>query len=153
MRIEYIEPFAEATRNVLESVNGMNARRGEISLEQQTDISGDVLVVVPLDGESPGNIVLNMDTGTALRIAAGMGSGDGRTLSPLTMDSIAELANMITGRATSLLNDMGFDLMVRPPIIVDRDQMSRRVQYVEVCRIPVETDCGVVTVSVALKND
>lgn len=153
MRFEYIEPFAEATRKVLDSMQCPNARRGEVTLVQESAISGDILIVVPLEGESPGNVVLNMDTRTALHVSGNMGAGDGRTLTPLTIDGVAELANMIAGNATSALNDMGFDLKVLPPVVIARDTMKDVVSYLEVCHIPVTTDCGDVMVHVALKNE
>lgn len=152
MRYEYIEPFIISTIRVLDSVIQSDISRGEISLVRNADFSGELSVVIPLSGDAEGSIVLNMDNDTALRICALMNGEPFESVSPLVMDSIAELANMIAGNSTSRLNELGHDFSVAPPAVLRREGPGRRTPAVEAFQVPLFTECGEVTMNIALRT-
>jgi chemotaxis protein CheX len=149
MRFEYIEPFVACTMQVLGSVMQAPVSRGEVSLAGDNGRSGDVAVAVPLFGDSEGNVELRMNAETAVSLSGHMNGNVGRDLTPLGLDTLAELANMIAGNAVSCLNDQGFDLTLSPPRILGEGPGGMEL---EAFRIPLVTTFGQVTVQVTLKT-
>jgi chemotaxis protein CheX len=153
MRYEYIEPFVASTIKVLDNVMQTDITQGEISLVMDDEISGDIAIIVRVKGDSEGHIVLNMYTDTALNISNIMFGDHFCTLTPMGMDSIAELANMIAGNATSALNDLGFDFKVYPPLIITKDDIKAKADKIEAFQIPLFTEYGEIIMNVALRTN
>lgn len=153
MKYEYIEPFVNSTIKIFDSVVQCDVAKGNISLVGVDEIIGDVSVVIRLKGDSDGSIILNMDAETAIKVCNVMNSGDFNSITPFGMDSISELANMIAGNAASELNDMGFDFEVSPPLIVNNTDAKGKISQVEVFQIPLFTECGEITINVAVRTN
>lgn len=153
MRYEYIEPLVTSTIKVLDSVIKSDIARGDTSLVRDVKIMGDIAIVIRLGGDSEGSIILNMPPDTALKICNVMFDDNFDTLTPLGMDSIAELANMIAGNAISVINDLGYDFKVYPPTIVMEDYIKESTPDLEIFQIPLFTDCGEITMNVSLRTN
>jgi chemotaxis protein CheX len=73
------------------------------------------------------------------------------TFDALAQSGIAEIGNVITGRAAVLLAEAGFPSELAPPmLIVGRDTMISTLD-VQRLVIPMETELGNIEVQVALK--
>lgn len=153
MRYEYIEPFVLSTIKVLDTVFQSGITKGDHVLVDGNQISGDLAIIIRLGGDSEGNIILNMDRETALRICNMMNEADFESLSPLGMDCISELANMVAGNAASLLNDLGYAFKVSPPLIFTKDHIVDVIQNFEAFQIPLFTECGEITMNIALRTN
>jgi chemotaxis protein CheX len=152
MRYEYIEPFVASTIKVLDYAIQTDITKGDVTLVSNAEVTGDIAIIVNLQGDSDGSIILNMQTDTALNISNAMFNDTADLLTPFGLDSIAELANMIAGNAASVLNDMGYDLKVLPPLVVkkkDRKNTSR----LEAFQIPLFTEYGEITMNVSLRTN
>lgn len=153
MRYEYIEPFVLSTMKVLDNVMQTDITRGQASLVMEDRISGDIAIVVSVSGDSEGCIILNMPAETALAISNIMFGDTFNELTPEGMDAIAELGNMIAGNATSALNDLGFDFMVNPPLILKKEELKAKVSRIEAFQIPLSTEYGEILMNVALRTN
>lgn len=153
MRYEYIEPFVSTTIRVLDRVIQCDVAKGIASLVTIDAITEDIAIIVRLRGDSDGSIILGMATDTALRICSAMFGEDFEICSPTGMDAIAELANMIAGNATSALNDMGFDFMVSPPLVVTKDYVIENQIEVEAFQLPLFTEFGEMIINVAVRTN
>lgn len=153
MRYEYIEPFVASTIKVLDNVIMSDIARGDISLVSNEKVIGDIAIMIRLGGDSEGSIILNMPTDTALKICNVMFGDNFDTLTPLGMDSIAELANMIAGNAISVINDLGYDFQVYPPAVFVENYIRESAPGLEVFQIPLFTDYGEITMNVSLRTN
>lgn len=151
MRYEYIEPFISSAIRVLDTVIQSDISRGEVALVSG-EPGGEVSVVIPLSGDAEGSIVLNMDSETALRISGVMNCEPFESLTPLVMDSIAELANMIAGNSASALNSLGHDFVVSPPAELCRRTYGGRPESREAFQIPLFTELGEIIMNIALRT-
>lgn len=151
MRYEYIEPFISSAIRVLDRVIQSDISRGKVALVSG-EHGGDVSVVIPLSGDAEGSITLNMDNETALRISGVMNCEPFESLTPLAMDSIAELANMIAGNSTSALNSLGHDFVVSPPAVLRREAAGRRMQSRETFQVPLFTELGEIIMNISLRT-
>lgn len=152
MRYDYIEPIVTSTIKVLDSVIQSDIAKGTASLIRGDEIDGELAIVIKLGDDSEGYIILNMDAETALKISNVMLNDCYENLQPIGMDSISELANMIAGNAISVINDLGFDFKVYPPQIVKKDDIRSKAPDVEVFQVPLFTDCGEITMNIALRT-
>jgi chemotaxis protein CheX len=151
MRFEYVEPFVACTMRVLGDVLQAPVARGEVSLVGSSGAGGDLAIAVPLFGDSEGNVELRMNTETAVNLSGRLNKTAETTLTPLGLDSLAELANMIAGNAVSALNDQGFDFILSSPHVL-RESPGDAGTGLEAFCIPLATPCGDVTVQVTLKT-
>ncbi len=152
MRYEYIQPFVTSTKNVLQSVLGGTVTSGGTELVEGGAITADVMIIVHVAGDSEGSLILALNEPTALKVCSAMSGTACSSLSADALDMMAELANMITGNATSLLNDLGHDFTVFPPIVLAAANLREKVSGVEMVRIPVRSAQGEINVNIAMKT-
>jgi chemotaxis protein CheX len=153
MRFDYIDPFVSTTIRVLDGAIRCAVRRGDVSVLQGNRIKGEVAVQVNITGDAQGDVILSMDTNTALKICGTLFGRDFDAMSPSGTDALLELANMITGNAVSALNDQGFDFSVSPPSVITRDGGTGSIAAVESLEIPLFSDCGEMTMNVVLGTE
>ena len=151
MRAEIINPFLQAASEVLESELGSPPQRGAIGLQRSAYTSDEVTAVVAVTGEVAGMVLFAMKESTARAMVSKMMGQDFPELDALAQSGIAEIGNVITGRASCLLSEAGFSSDLAPPmLIVGRGSMISTLD-VQRLVIPMETEFGMVEIQVALK--
>jgi chemotaxis protein CheX len=151
MRAEVINPFLQAASEVLESELGSPPRRGAIGLQRSAYTSDEVTAVVAVTGEVAGMVLFAMRESTARAMVSKMMGQDFPELDALAQSGIAELGNVITGRAACLLSEGGFASDLAPPmLIVGRGSMISTLD-VQRLVIPMQTEFGQIEIQVALK--
>ena len=151
MRAEIINPFLQAASEVLESELGSPPQRGPIGLQRSAYTSNEVTAVVAVTGEVAGMVLFAMTESTARAMVSKMMGQDFPELDALAQSGIAEIGNVITGRASCLLSEAGFTSDLAPPmLIVGRGSMISTLD-VQRLVIPMETEFGQVEIQVALK--
>lgn len=151
MRAEFINPFLQAATEVLEFELGTTPARGSIGLQRSAYTSDEVTAVVAVTGEIAGVVMFGMTEETARAIVSKIMGQDFPTFDSLAQSGIAEIGNVITGRAAVLLAEAGFPSELAPPmLLVGRKTMISTLD-VQRLVIPMETELGNVEVQVALK--
>jgi chemotaxis protein CheX len=151
MRTEFINPFLQAATEVLEAELGTAPRRGNIGLEKSINTSDDITAVVGVTGEVTGMVLLVMTEATGRAMVSKMMDQDFPEFDDLAQSGIAEIGNVITGRAAVLLAEAGFTSDLTPPmLILGRGTMINTLDMQRLV-IPLETDCGPIAIQVALK--
>lgn len=153
MRYEYIEPFVLSTIKVLNYVLPAGVTKGNHRLVKGGNLEADLAILIRIGGDSEGGIILQMDNSTALKLCNLMNETDFQSLPPLGRDSISELGNMIAGNATSVLMDLGYAFKVAPPLVLTRDDSLNEIPLWESFQIPLFTECGEITMNIALRTD
>jgi chemotaxis protein CheX len=151
MRAEFINPFLQAASEVLESELGAAPQRGTIGLQRSAYTSEEVTAVVAVTGEIAGMVLLSMDAATARALVSKMMGQDFPELDALGQSGIAEIGNVITGRAAVLLAETGITSDLAPPmLLVGRGTLISTLD-VQRLVIPLETEFGKIEIQVALK--
>src|SRR5438132_10809395 len=151
MRAEFINPFLQAATEVLESELGSLPVRGNIGLQRSAYTSDEVDAVVAVTGEVAGIVLFAMAETTARAIVSKMLGQDFPELDALAQSGIAEIGNVITGRAAVLLSEAGFASDLAPPMLLIGKNTMISTLDVQRLVIPMETEFGSVEVQVALK--
>ncbi len=153
MRYDYIDPFVSTTLQVLRRMIPGDISRGEVTVLRGDRIWGEVMVVIRVTGESEGDVIIGMNTATALGISSVLTRATFDALTQNALDPIAELCNMIAGNAVSALNDLGFDFSVNPPNVTVRAGAASEYKDREALQIPLILECGEMTMNVLLGTD
>jgi chemotaxis protein CheX len=151
VRAEFINPFLQAATEVLESELGSTPRRGTVGLQRSSYTSDDVTAVVAVTGDVAGMVMFAMNEQTAKAMVSRMMGQDFEQFDALAQSGIAEIGNVITGRAAVLLSEAGFSSDLAPPmLLVGRNTLISTLD-VQRLVIPIETELGPVEIQVALK--
>jgi chemotaxis protein CheX len=156
MRVEYINPFIEATLSILrELLLDIEIKRGNIYLRASTVLIKGVAVLVGLAGDVEGRVLLDMNQKTALNVAGVMNGGEEFTvMDDMVKSTIQELGNLITARAVTQLGTMGYRFDLTPPVLFTGDQMeiSNNLKL-EAIIVPLELGSyGTIEVNIAVRE-
>ncbi len=148
---QYVEPFVRAAFTVLHEVAGCRCERGPLSMRSGTTFTTqEVTVVVGVNGEIHGVALYGMSVVTALKIAGAMMGQELVQLDEMALSAVSELANMISGRAATLLDRSGISCDITPPSIV-RGVGTEITVPAATLLIPVTTDLGSLSIDVSLR--
>ena len=102
---KHVNPFVEAAMRVVTQITGIEVRRGHLSYKAKAEPSYGVSIIIGIYGFLTGQIVYSLDGNLAERIVDKMLEGKSpQEKKIMFLDCLGEVANMITGNATSLLN-------------------------------------------------
>lgn len=153
MRIEYINPFIEASFDIIKELFGSNVQRGQLYLKKLGESLKGVAVIIGVVGNVRGRIVFDLSKETALKLASHLNNENFTEFNSLAQSTIAEIANMITGRAVTKLEKERLNFSFTPPaIITGNDLTFYDIGDLEALIIPIETNYGVIEINIAFKE-
>jgi len=152
MKREIIVPFVTAAAEVLVTETGVTLKRGKLSLQSFAVITDDVATLVGIVGGIQGMILLNLSLSTCLALLSRMLGYELTEFDELARSGIAELGNVIAGRAATKLSEAGrgADITV-PTIIVGRGTRISAPSFPRLV-VPLETTCGTLELHLAVRE-
>jgi len=152
MNVKFLNPFVEAAFEVLQAETGLTISRGELSLEKAAYFTDEVTVIISLVGRVEGNVFYSLAQSTAVVMASRMLGEPLAEFNTLAQSGIAELGNVITGRASVKLSEAGYEATISPPALllgkgatISTLDMARLV-------VPLESESGTVKIHLALRE-
>ena len=151
----FVNPFIQAGINVVQQIANIDVRRGHLSYKDQPEPSYGVCIIVGVYGFLKGQVVYSMKTEVAKRLVDKMLEGkspEERKL--LFLDTLGELANMITGNATALLSEnKDHTLKITTPAIATGENLNIMLVPKPTLILGLYTQYGPIEISVALEED
>jgi len=152
MNVKFLNPFVEAAFQVLQAETRLSISRGELNLDKDPYTTDDITVIISLVGQVMGNVIYSFNNQTAIALAGRMMEEDINSLSALAQSSIAELTNVITGRASVLLSQAGFECVISPPtFLMGKGAVISTLDYARLV-VPLNTDVGSLIIHLALRE-
>lgn len=151
MKAEFINPFVTAGMQVLESVIQSVPDPGQLAVRSATFTTQQVSIVIGVTGAVEGHVVYGMPLVTATKIAAAMASTPIMTFDEMAGSAIAELGNMISGNAATLLSEAGYQCEITPPTLIRGADVEVSTS-IPALVVPLYTDFGKVEINVALRE-
>ncbi len=150
--VKFMNPFVEAAGEVLQAEVGITVTRGNLMLEKSALTSDDVTVLISLVGQVQGLVLYGCSTTTALALVSRIMGQEFKEFDSLSQSGIAELGNVITGRATIKLSQAGYESTISPPTLVQGRGI--KVSTLDFARIvvPLRSECGDMVVHLALRE-
>ena len=152
MRVEFINPFIVAAYEVLQWEVQARVSKGPVSIKKSSCTSRDVTVVIGVTGEVEGAVFYEMTEKTARNLASVMMGTNVVVFDTMAESAIAEMGNVITGRASAGLEAAGFRCLITPPtIIVGRGVVISTLDFSRLV-VELETQYGGIEINVALRE-
>ncbi len=153
MDVKLVNPFIDATINVLETMAFMTVIAGEPYLKTDNVAKGDVSGILGLTGVANGTIAVTFEAKCILAVVSNM---FGETMSELNneiADAVGELTNMISGQARRELGEMGkvFKAAI-PSVIIGKNHSVIHFTNGPKIAIPFNTDNGDFTIEVCFER-
>ncbi len=99
MDIKLINPFVNATLNVLETMAFVKAKAEKPYLKKDNVAQGDISVVVDFTGDAKGTVSVTFDEACILKIVSSMLGEEIKELNSDISDAVSEMSNMISSQA------------------------------------------------------
>ncbi len=152
MRAEFINPFVAAGVQVLESVMESAPQPGQLAVRSATFTTQQVSIVVGVTGRIEGQAVYGMSLVTATKVAAAMSGMPAITFDELASSAIAELGNMVSGHAATLLSNAGYECQITPPTLIRGANIEISTSTPALV-VPLHTDFGKIEINVAVREN
>ena len=150
-RADILEPFVEAAREVLAQELEMDVTTGKLSLASGAATTLDVTVVIGITGRLTGIAVYGMSGEMALALVRKMRGQPVTKLDDAALTGIAELGNVITGHAATLLSGMGLSCELSAPMLLVGAGSCLSTASIKRLVIPLSTEVGTMQAQVAIK--
>lgn len=125
MKAEYLNPFLESARMVIEQMVQIRPSTGELSIRDIKFADNHVWIQIGITGHMNGDIVFGLSESVALRMISAMMGGYVITeIDEMGKSAISELGNMISGNASTMLYNQGVFVDITPPKIMDSQLTS-----------------------------
>ncbi|GFN30978.1 chemotaxis protein CheX [Paenibacillus xylaniclasticus] len=119
MKAEYINPFLESAKNVIEQVVQITPATGQPGLKPIVIVDNCIFIQIDIHGQMQGHIIFGISEPVALKmISAMMGGFAISQIDEIGKSAISELGNMISGNASTLLFNQGVHVDITPPVII-----------------------------------
>ncbi len=153
MKVEYVNPFIEAASSVLEEIASLQSSRGKLTLKDPNQPFRDVCAILGLVGKIHGQVIYGFDEATAKKIVSKMMMGaEVIEFDEMARSALGELGNMITGRASIMLESSGYPIEISPPTLVMATNVRISSLKIPMIIVPLETDVGILDIYVSLEE-
>jgi chemotaxis protein CheX len=153
MDASLINPFINATINVLQTMAFIKCKAEKPYLKKDDVAKGDVTGIIGITGESNGTIAVTFEEETILKIVSNMFGEEMTQLNSEVADAVGELTNMISGQARRELEENGkvFEAAI-PSVVSGKNHQITHYTDGPKIAIPFLTDGGRFTIEVCLEN-
>ena len=152
MNVKFLNPFVDAAFEVLLAETALQMKRGDLRLEKEPYLTEDVTVIISLVGQVEGNVFYSMSVATAVTVASRILGERLNEFNILAQSGIAELGNVITGRASVKLSHAGFESTISPPsLLIGKGATISTLDYARLI-VPLSGDSGTITIHLALRE-
>lgn len=145
MKAEFINPFLQATKNVLETMCQTQVQAKQPSLKADKKTYGDVTGIIGMASDDvAGCMILSFSEKCIINVVANMLMEDPKSaIDDEIIDAVGELTNMICGGAKATLGKMNhiFDLAT-PTMITGKGVEIATLSDTPTIVIPFTTDFG-----------
>ncbi len=153
MDAKTINPFINATINVIETMAFTKSKPDKPYLKKDSVARGDVTGVIGVTGEANGTVSITFEEASILQIVSSMFSEEIKELDLDVADAVGELTNMISGQARMTLEKIGKIFhSATPTVITGKNHMIIHITNGPKIAVPFSTDAGGFTMEICLES-
>ncbi len=154
MDSKMINPFINATLNVLETMAFVKAEAEKPYVKKDNVAQGDVSGVVGFTGDANGTVSVTFNELCILKIVSNMFGEEMKELNSEISDAVGEITNMISGQARKELEEIGkvFHAAI-PSVISGKNHKLESMTKGPKIAIPFKTDAGSFIIVVCLESE
>ena len=151
MDVRFINPFLEATIDVLKTMAFVEPRPGKPYLKKDDLAKGDVSGIIGFTGAATGSMALSFSEGCILKIVSNMLGEEIKEINGDITDAVGEITNMVSGAARKKLESLGLSISAAiPTIVAGKGHSVSHIMGGPSIIIPFETDHGAFVADVCI---
>ncbi len=152
MKVKFLNPFVDLACEILNLELHEKVERGNLHLENDVYVTDDVTVILSLIGSVEGTVFYSMSKEVTLQLTSKLMERTFDTLDRLVQSGVAELGNVITGRASMKLADAGYEAEISTPsLIMGKGATISTLDHPRLI-VPLITSMGTITIHLALRE-
>jgi chemotaxis protein CheX len=152
MDVRYLNPFLIAAADVIRVDAQREIVRGNITIHNGALTTEEVTVLINLVGQIQGVVLLELSRQTGIQFVSCMMGQTFTEFNNLAQSGIAELGNVISGKATVELSKSGIATTISPPtMILGKGTQISTIDFQRLV-VPLQTDLGTITVHLAVRE-
>jgi chemotaxis protein CheX len=155
LKANYINAFLEPAVQIIEKILQVKAGIGWIKRGEIVDLEESIAVVISVNGDLNGAVIMSFSKDTAKRIVEDLLKKDNVTeFTQAAKDVLSELANMIVGNVSGRLYEMGLNEDLAPPVLVVGSSTDLSIPDIDnPVKIPINTELGTIDLNILLRDD
>lgn len=152
MNVKFLNPFVDAAAEVLMAEAKVTITKGNLTLQKSALTTDDVTVLINLVGQVQGVVLFGISEVVGIKLVSKMMGQNFDNFDNLAQSGIAELGNVISGRATVMLSDAGYQSTISPPTMITGKGVQ--ISTLDFPRIVVPLTCefGEIVIHLALRE-
>lgn len=153
MKVEYINPFIKASKDILTQMTQIEYQVGKPTLKSPPCNANNIVILIGITGDIKGQAMLSLDKSVALSIVSSMMGGMELTeLDNISKSALSELGNMILGNSATLLSNDGVKIDITPPTLMIGDNLSISSDEMKVVSVPLEANGAKIELNIFVKE-
>jgi chemotaxis protein CheX len=153
MNVKFLNPFVEAANEVLQAEVGLTVTRGNLTLNKSALTADEVTVMISMVGQVQGVVLYGLSTSTGLALVSQMMGETCTEFDNLAQSGVAELGNVITGRASIKLSEAGYNCNISPPALILGKSITISTLDFSRIVVPLTSSLGDIVVHLALRDN
>ncbi len=151
MDVRFINPFLEATIDVLKTMAFIEPSPGRPYLKNDSLAIGDVSGIIGFTGAATGSMALSFSEGCILKIVSNMLGEESKEINGDIKDAVGEITNMVSGAARKKLESLGLSISAAiPTVVAGKGHSVSHIMGGPSIIIPFETEQGPFVVDVCV---
>ncbi|AOY78199.1 hypothetical protein BJL90_02110 [Clostridium formicaceticum] len=131
-----------------------NIQKGQLRKKEDMQVDLEITSVIELIGELRGNICYSFSNNTAKKLVSKMMMGmPVEEMDEMAISAVAELTNMITGSAATMLSSKEIVFDITPPSIIFGEALSIGISPLEILAVDIQTQDGKIEVNIGLEKN
>lgn len=153
VNVKFLNPFISAAHDILLHEMRETVHRGELRLENGAYKTDDATVILSLVGAVDGTVFYSLSKEAAIQFASTLMGEPFDEFNELAQSGIAELGNVITGRASVYLAEAGYESNISTPaLLIGKGASISTLEYPRLV-VPLGTVLGALTIHLSLREN
>ena len=146
-------PFINAGSEVIYELSNKKPRPGKASIIGKKTDSLGIVIIIGITGDISGRIIVDLSLNQAHKFSEIiLQEKIEKNNMELIESAIGEFGNMLSGRAITKLDDMGYRLRLTPPTILKGNALEIYDQFSRMLVIPFLTIFGEIFLNLSVKH-
>lgn len=153
MRAEYVNPFYQATQDVLKLMLDLDTIRGDLGVVEDMIAGREANVVIGVTGDLQGSILYSFPKEMVLNMVKRMSGMEMTALDNFVASALGEIANIISGNAVTYLSEQDYSCNIVPPQVIIGANSSISMATEKAILVPLSTSMGDFEINLSLKGE
>ena len=152
MNVKFLNPFVDAAAEVLNAEAKVNISKGTLTLQKSALTTDEVTVLINLIGQVQGVVLFGLSQNMGMGLVSKMMEQTFNNFDDLAKSGVAEVGNVISGRATVLLSEAGYQSTISPPTMITGKGVQISTLDFPRIVVPLSCELGEMVIHLALRE-